>query len=298
MPRLVCTAHSPLHTGVGKANPAAGPVAGGFLFQNRGVPWLSWATLYLAAAALLFGAFMPETYGRQILRTRAKRAGRPHNLPAALSGVTLAQMARHTVVNPLKMLVAEPIVMLSALYLGLNFAVVFQWFITVPAVLSMVYGFSPIRTGLAFIAAVGGALLAAFTSVMLEQTMGVRMLSKESHHQMAPIERRMFPAMVGSLGVFASLFWIGFTASPNVSFYSPIFGTALYVWGNFSVLVRASSPRNSRSMSGLTLASRFRSSPISSTPTRRRARSRRSLRRPSSASSAPAPCPSASCPCS
>ena len=209
------------------------------------MPWLSWTTLIIAGFALAFGAFMPETYGRQILRSRAKRAGRPHNLSEALSGVTPAQMALHTVVNPLRMLVTEPIVLLAALYLGLNFAVVFQWFITVPAVLNMVYGFGPSRAGLAFLAAVGGALLGALTSVGLEQAMGVRMLSKESHHRMAPIERRMFPAMVGSLGVFASLFWIGFTARPDVSFYSPIFGTALYVWGNFSVLVGHALPSRS-----------------------------------------------------
>ena len=86
-------------------------------------------------------------------------------------------------------------------------------------------------------AAVGGALLAAATSVALEQTMGVRMLGKNTHAAMAPIERRMFPAMVGSLSVVASLFWIGFTAKPDVSYLSPIFGTALYVWGNMSVLV-------------------------------------------------------------
>ena len=209
----------------------------GFIVPATAWTWNSWVTVFLTIVAWLLALGAPETFGRQILRNRAHREGRPHHLPPPQSGVTLAEMASHTVINPLKMLVTEPIVVLIALYLGLSFAVVFQWFITVPATLMMVYNFSLQRAGLAFLAAVGGALLAAFTSTTLELTMGVRMLSRTTHAVMAPVERRMFPAMVGSFGVFAALFWIGFTASPTVSFYSPIFGTALYVWGNMSILV-------------------------------------------------------------
>ena len=210
---------------------------GGFVTTSKGWQWLQWVTLMFAAVTLVFTAGMPETYSRQILRTRARRQARQPNLPVALSGVTPAQMATHTIINPLKMFFTEPIVMMSTLYLGLNFAVIFQWFITVPAVLNMVYNFNVERAGLAFIAAIGGALLGAFMSITLEHAMGVRMFPKQSPGDVAPIERRMFPAMAGSLLVFASLFWIGFTASPTVSFYSPIFGTAFYVWGNFMVLV-------------------------------------------------------------
>ena len=173
---------------------------------------------------------MPETYARQILRTRIKYGCSKDPLSKALSGETFAEMATVTILHPLQMLVSEPLVIMISLYLGLNFAVVFQWFITVPAVLNMVYGFSVQRAGLAFISAIGGVLLAAVTSTILDQA-SVRGQS------MPTIEKRLFPAMIGSLGIVASLFWIGFTASPTVSYLSPIFGTALYVWGNASVLV-------------------------------------------------------------
>ena len=116
------------------------------------------------------------------------------------------------------------------LYLGLNFAVVFQWFITVPAVLNMVYGFNVQTAGLAFIGAIGGVGLAAGMSTVIDQ-LSVR------GSDMPVIERRLFPAMFGAVAIVVSLFWIGFTASPKYSFYSPIFGTAVYVWGNAMVLV-------------------------------------------------------------
>jgi MFS transporter, DHA1 family, multidrug resistance protein len=187
----------------------------------------------ISLAAYLLGIGMPETYAREILRGRSRRAGRPNTLPAAQSGVTLAQMAHITVATPIKMLFTEPIVIACSLYLGLNFAVVFQWFITVPAVLHLVYGFTVQRAGLAFISAIGGAIMSAISSMALER---YAIAKKRDSNGMVPIETRFFPAMLGSVLITASLFWVGWTADPKISFYAPITGTAIYVWGNMSVL--------------------------------------------------------------
>lgn len=53
---------------------------------------------------------------------------------------------------------------------------------------------------------------------------------------MAPIEYRLIPAMVGSLGMVGSLFWIGFTAKPSIHYAVPIVGTGVYVWSSMSIL--------------------------------------------------------------
>lgn len=53
---------------------------------------------------------------------------------------------------------------------------------------------------------------------------------------MAPIEYRLIPAMVGSLGMVGSLFWVGFTAAPSFHYFVPITGTGVYVWSSMSVL--------------------------------------------------------------
>ena len=206
---------------------------GGFVVANKGWQWLNWLTLIFAAFVLVFGLAMPETYNRQILRNKIKRNPGKKSLSKALSGETLGEMAKITILDPLRMLVSEPLVIMITLYLGLNFAVVFQWFITVPAVLGMVYGFSVQQAGLAFISAIGGVGLAAFMSTIMDHlSVGCQ--------EMPIIEKRLYPAMFGAFAIVASLFWIGFTASPKFSFYSPIFGTFLYVWGNASVLVSIS----------------------------------------------------------
>ena len=145
-------------------------------------------------------------------------------------------MAQVTCITPARMLFTEPLVALITTYVTFNFAVLFQWFIAVPAVLHLVYGFTIQQAGLAFISAIVGSLLAAITSILLEHIMYAR-LSKKSHDGMVDIEYRLLPAMVGGFAITASLFWIGWTAKPEISWASPVLGTGLYVWGSMSVLV-------------------------------------------------------------
>lgn len=191
----------------------------------------------VALAAYLLGVGMPETYNRSLLRRRAARLGHaPPKLLSAQSGVTLNDMTRVTFFTPLKMLFTEPIVALLSIYLAFNFAVLFQWFIAVPAVLHLVYNFTIQQAGLAFIAAILGAVLAAVTSILLDKLTYSRM-AKKDHDGMIPIEYRLFPAMIGGFAMTASLFWIGWTAKPEISFASPIVGTVFYVWGSMMTLV-------------------------------------------------------------
>lgn len=191
----------------------------------------------LALAAYLLGIGMPETYPRQIIRARARRLGVPHDLMPATSGATLGSMLQITLLTPLKMLFSEPLVLGISLYLGLNFAVLFSFFISIPVVLYSVYDFTIQQIGLAFIAAIAGSLLAAATSIFIDRLARPKPLT-ENPTGVLDIEYRLYPAMIGGFGIVASLFWIGWTASPKIRWASPVLGTLLYVWGNLSVLVR------------------------------------------------------------
>ncbi|KAJ4290953.1 hypothetical protein N0V90_010149 [Kalmusia sp. IMI 367209] len=211
---------------------AAGPVVGNFVVQAGGWQWAEWTVTILALVTFAFGVGMPETYGREIPRRRNKARGlAPPHQPPAESGITLAQMATITVVNPLKQLALEPIVAMVAFTLALNWGAAFQFFITVPVVLSSVYGFSPQRVGLAFIGAIGGSILAALCTIAIEQA-----IYRSCKSTMA-IEKRLIPAMYGGVMITASLFWIGWTADPKIHYLSPIFGTAVFIWGSMSVLL-------------------------------------------------------------
>jgi hypothetical protein len=109
----------------------------------------------------------------------------------------------------MRMIFTEPIVALASTMLIFNFAVVFQWFITVPVVLSSVYGFNLERAGLAFTTAIAGAVLAAVCNIAIEQV-STGMLMKNRGMTMAQcLEYRLVPAMLGQFLVTAALFWIG-----------------------------------------------------------------------------------------
>lgn len=192
---------------------ACGPLVGGYTVTALGWRWTQHLSCIVIAGVLLFGIGMSETYQREIPRRRARQAGKTINQEPAQSGVTLSQMFRVTVLDPILMIFTEPIVALASAMLIFNFAVVFQWFITVPAVLSTVYGFGLERIGLAFITAIVGAVLAAACNITIEQiSTGMLMKKREMAMVMAmsqALEYWLVPAMIGQFLVTISLFWIG-----------------------------------------------------------------------------------------
>lgn len=217
---------------------ALGPLATGFVVEAKGWRWTGYITLIIALLAFLFGLGIPETYQREIPRRRAKRQGMPQPQQSlAESGVTLGQMLRLTVWEPIVMFFTEPIVLLSSLMLAFHFGVVFQWFISVPAALSTAYEFGLGDIGLAFSSAIVGALLGLVTSVVIEQALHYRSVRREGRAGMMPIEYRLIPAMIGGFLTMGGLFWVGWTASPMFYPAIPIAGTALYVWGNVLIFV-------------------------------------------------------------
>ena len=216
----------------------AGPLIGGFIFAYGGWRWTQWIVLILAVAVYLFGIAQPDTYPREIQRRRAKRNGVPLKLMDAQSGVTLRDMSIVTFFVPLKMLVTEPIVIALSFEVGFIFAVTFQWFIAIPAVLELTYSFTVQQVGIAFSAAILGSVLSTAMSTIIDITLPH--WCTKNHDGTVPEEYRMLPAMVGGILVMTSLFWIAWTASPTIHYLSPIFGTALYIWGAQSVIVRIS----------------------------------------------------------
>lgn len=188
---------------------ASGPLAGGYVVTAFGWRWTQYLSCMVIAVVLLYGIGISETYQREIPRRRARRAGKAFHQEPAQSGVTSTQMLRTTVLQPILMLFTEPIVALVSAMLIFNFAVVFQWFITVPAVLSSVYGFGLQDIGIAFTTAIVGASLGAACNIVIEQISTGRLLKKQGMSMTQILEYRLVPAMIGQFLVTISLFWIG-----------------------------------------------------------------------------------------
>ncbi|KIX07721.1 uncharacterized protein Z518_02375 [Rhinocladiella mackenziei CBS 650.93] len=218
---------------------AFGSIILGSIVPSTSWRWTAYVSLMICLAAFLIGIGFPETYGREIIRTRARRAGRPHNLPPAESGTTISRMAQLTIVDPVIMLFTEPIVIMTTLYVSFVFGTTFQWFIAVPAALNLTYGFGIQSSGLAFISAVVGALLAAATATLIEKFLILLRLRQCQGQDMVQmdIEYRLVPAMVGGVLMTGAFFWVGWTAVPTTHYIVPIIGTGVYVWGSMMILI-------------------------------------------------------------
>jgi DHA1 family multidrug resistance protein-like MFS transporter len=214
---------------------ASGPLVSGFVVTAGGWRWTGYISLMISLGALLFGIGIPETYSREITRRHAKHTGITIRLPPAESGVTLSQMFKITVITPAVMLISEPIVILTSLALLYNWAVLFQWFITVPVVLESAYSFTLSQAGLAFISAIVGTVCAAVTSIVIEQFLYRKAAKRQSPVQF-DIEYRLLPAMIGSVMLPAALFWVGWSAGTK-PWAVPVVGTAVYVYGSLLMLI-------------------------------------------------------------
>lgn len=192
---------------------ALGPLIGGLLVQaTNNWRWTQWFSAVLCGIVALLGLGLSESYQREIPRRRAKRRGRVLQQGPPLSGSTFSEIFRITVMDPMIQVFTDPVVMLSTVILTFNFAVVLQFFITVPVALGTKppngAGFTLVQIGEAFTSAIVGSTGAALVVILLDQiTTG--MLSRKGTPTFATIEYRLLPAMIGPILVTAALFWIG-----------------------------------------------------------------------------------------
>ncbi|KAK4898571.1 hypothetical protein LTR49_027778 [Elasticomyces elasticus] len=222
-----------------------GPLAGGYLMKATD----NWRwTHYFIAIVFLVGRGQPETYQREITRRRARYSGMSRKdfvrtQDPALSGESLGEMLRITVLDAIIGPFTDPVIALSTFFLLFNFAVVFQWFISVPTALGapppMGPGYTIDRIGLAIGRLTGtvGSTCAALMSIAIEQASSGMSIQTTQKAPTRAIEYRLVPAMIGQFLITTSLFWIGWTVGPNFSPIVPIISTAVYIFGNASIII-------------------------------------------------------------
>ncbi|KAK3645476.1 hypothetical protein LTR22_014738 [Elasticomyces elasticus] len=222
-------------------------LAGGYLMKaTDNWRWTQYFNCIVLAIVFFFGLGQSETYQREIPRRRARYSGTSRKdfirrQDPALSGESLGEMLRITVFDAIIGPFTDPVIALSTLFLLSNFAVVFQWFISVPAALGapppMGPGYTVDRIGFAIgLTGTVGSTCAALMSISIEQ-INSGMFKKSIQKAPTAIEYRLIPAMIGQFLITTSLFWIGWTVSPDFSPIVPIVGTAVYIFGNASIII-------------------------------------------------------------
>jgi hypothetical protein len=201
---------------------------------------------------LILVALSKETFHPVIKRRRAKELGIDLPPSPPLSS-QLRLFATISLLRPIHMLLTEPIVGFICLYIACEFATLFSFFAAVPLIFTGVYHFNPENSGLVFLAIVAGCLLGTVTVLICNIFLYLPKVAKHAGSQVPP-EHRLYPALIGSVGLPIGLFWFAWTARADISWASPVVAIMVFAWGNLCVFV-STTQYLSDTYQGLTVAS-------------------------------------------
>lgn len=226
--------------------PIFGPVVGGFIGQSSLVSWrwTEWITLVLSGAILvLIVLLQPETFAPILLKWKAKHLRRVTGDKRYVAEVELRaesfwKRLIHALYRPFLLTFREPIVILFALYLTVIYIILFTFLDGYNYIFGEMYGFSEGITGLAFIGiAVGlccASLLVPVIHYMAKEKL--RLVKLHGGNRLPP-EQRLWFAMFGAPAVPISLFWMGWTANPAISYWSPLIASVLFGYGILTIFI-------------------------------------------------------------
>ncbi|KAL7946945.1 major facilitator superfamily domain-containing protein [Trichoderma barbatum] len=222
--------------------PCIAPIIGGFVVEKLNWRWLEWVSVFWGVATCVFALGMKETYKKALLERDNKKRDKDkpssgRKLPS-LSWSAIHKWASESLVRPIQLLFTEPIVLFLSLYIGFDFAVLYAFFASLPFVFQKTYHFNSHQNGLVFIALGIGTLLATMTNVLCDRFIYQKKCSEARERGetgIIPPEQRLYPALMGSLGVAVGLFWFAWTARPDIHWISPVLALIPFNWGNLCI---------------------------------------------------------------
>ncbi|KAF7718113.1 Uncharacterized protein PECH_002451 [Penicillium ucsense] len=215
--------------------PGFGPIFGAYAVSRHDWRWTQWVILFMTIPCLILIAFTPETFPPVLKRRIASRES-DYDIPKSTLLANTHQFVTVTLSRPVHMLFTEPIVSFICLYTAINFGVLFCYFAAVPYMVEKVYSFSTEQAGLVFFSIVIGSTLGFITLVLCDIFFYRPKLRNLPPGQGSP-EHRLYPAMIGSIGLPLGLFWFAWTSKSSISWASPVAAIVPYAWGNLCVFV-------------------------------------------------------------
>lgn len=106
--------------------PILGPIISGFASSSYGWRWTFWIASMLAGCAWICLLFVPETFGPVLLRRHATGSGET----VAKNTFSIVQIVK----RPLAMLLFEPIITFTSIYIALAYGLVFFYFQAYPII--------------------------------------------------------------------------------------------------------------------------------------------------------------------
>ena len=174
-----------------------GPFAGGAIVQALGWRWSFYLTAILLASSLLIMLSTPETFLPELMRKHSKTPRQ-----------SLGQSLKTSFWRPLHMLLVEPIMLPTSLYLAWCQVILFVFYVAYPFVLIEVYAFSLSQLGLAFLPLfVGTTIALPILSIIDKRLYQVKARQARENGEAPMPELRLFPSKLGAIMIPIALFW-------------------------------------------------------------------------------------------
>ncbi|TIB29542.1 hypothetical protein E3P86_03661 [Wallemia ichthyophaga] len=203
------------------AGPVAGPIASGFIVDYASdYKWVYWAQMIFGGVCFLgVGLTYPETMAQVILKKKAVKLrksthdNRYHTF-SELNSPPFKEQLSIAFNRPFKMLSQELIMIMTSLYIGVVYGVLYLSFEMFPYVFEGSYGFTTWKTGLTFCSVAIGLFISYITNLIFDMRYMriAKQTMKETGERPAP-EIRFLPAiLVGGPCFSIGLFWFAWTA--------------------------------------------------------------------------------------
>ncbi|OQE30975.1 hypothetical protein PENFLA_c002G00123 [Penicillium flavigenum] len=217
--------------------PFLAPMVGAFIGQSThiGWRWTEWRTMIMAAlvTSAIF-IFVPETYGPVLLGWTAKHLREITGDQRFVAEFELRQTSlftrlMHSCSRPFDLFFGKIIVVLFTIYLVVIYIVLFGFLTGYEFIFGDTYGFDQGSVGLTFIDMNVGFLF-EFALVPHFYFAYKKRLSKTiaNGEKSLPPEERLWFAMCGAPWLPISLFWMGWTSYPSVSYWSPLIASVAF----------------------------------------------------------------------
>lgn len=201
--------------------PIIGPIVGGFAAEHKNWQWTMWVYLMFAGAVLPFLLACPETFKPAILESRAKRRG----INVIKPKFSLKDALTRYLARPLEMLVVEPIVCFTSIYIAFVFAVLFGFFEAYPIIFRGLYGMDPAVSSLPFIGVGVGLMSGVLANILLSMRASAKKKKNASDPHAAsvwdPPESQLTIVQVGAVLLPISLFWLAWTSKRHIHWIAP-----------------------------------------------------------------------------
>ena len=226
--------------------PFLSPVVGAYIAQSSLISWrwTDWVTLILAGLIVCATVlFLPETYGPILLKwkashLRALTGDNRYQADIEKRQTNLPRRLLHSVYRPFDMFCHEIMVVLFTLYLVVVYIVLFTFLTGYSFIYTNLYGFLQGTTGLCFIGMNIGFLVALFTVPWIYWKYS-RDLAKaiEKGKTRLPPEERLWYAILGAPCLPISLFWMGWTSNPSISYWSSLLASVFFGFGVMGIFI-------------------------------------------------------------